>query len=185
MIQSCCCWNLTWRKKIAGTSQHAIPPSAAHLLPRGAATCCRLSRTGPGRSGPSWPRLGPFNTTQNMDRIFPSRVSSPPPPFPETFPISQVVLHLMWSNCLRKIQRLKKYFFFSFLLISCSLQRFYFVKKKGKKGTKTKVLWRNPHLRSSNLTSVLRAFKTVCFFSRDVTLCPLASLHSLSFLSQT
>lgn len=117
-IQSCCCWNLTWRKKIAGTSQHAIPPSAAHLLPRGAATCCRLSWTGPGRSGPSWPWQGPFNTTQNMDRIFPSRVSSPRPP-PRNLPNLSSRPPLDVVQLSAKNSKAKKIFFFFFSFFFC------------------------------------------------------------------
>lgn len=64
------------------------------------------------------------------------------------------------------------------LLISCSLQRFYFVKKKRKK---VKVLWRNPRLRSYRLTS--RALEQSVTFQRCdfVPRC----FSRLSFLSNT
>lgn len=162
------------KKKVAGTSQHTILPSATHLLPP--------------RSGHMlWPELGrtrPIQarltqaetsyTAQNIKCIF--RLSALPPSHVLSFPIDAVQLFA-------KNSKAKKICFF---LISCSLQRFYFV-KKGNKGTKTKFLWRNPQLRSYRLTSVLRALKqsSLCFsLSRDVTLCPLAPL-SLSLLSQT
>lgn len=64
------------------------------------------------------------------------------------------------------------------LLISCSLQRFYFVKKKKKK---KKVLWRNPWLHSYRLTS--RVLEQSVTFQR-CDFVPRCFSH-LSFLSNT
>lgn len=59
-----------------------------------------------------------------------------------------------------------------FLLISCSLQRFYFVKKIKQK---TKLLWRNPTIAQLSTNQRSQSNKRF-FFSRDVTLWPIGSL---------
>lgn len=151
MIQSCCCWNLTGRKKnVAGTSLHTILPSVAHLLPRGRVTCCGLSWTGPSQADELFFFLFFFlfflNNSTEYGLYFSIKSFQPTLNPTHTFSVPHLhhvpfVYPLDVVQLLAKNSKAKK---ISFLLISCSLQRFYFVLKKGKKGTKTKVLWRNP-----------------------------------------
>lgn len=145
-----------------------------HLLPQGAATCCRLRLSW---SGPSWPKLGLFIQRRIWTIFFHYRFPAHPEPSSRFLCSTSQSIPLF--SCLRKIQRLKKYF----LLISCSLQRFYFVLKKDK-GTK-KFFGGIPHLRSYRLTSVLRVLKKlhISFFP-EIWLC-VSWLLFLSFLSQT
>lgn len=113
--------------KKVGMSQHTILPSVMHLLPQGAATCCRLSWTGPGQTGPSWPKLGLFTQHRIWTIFFHYRFLAHPEPSSHIFSVP--CLFPFHVQLFAKNSKTKKIF----LLISCSLQRFYFVLKKEKR----------------------------------------------------
>lgn len=129
MIQSCCCWHLNRRgKKSWNVTAHHPAICHASAAPRSS----HMLQTELDRTRPDWAKLtqaGTFYTAQDMDHIFPLQVSSPPWTL-LTFPLFHVSsLFPFHVQRFAKNSKTKKIF----LLISCLLQRFYFVLKKEKR----------------------------------------------------
>lgn len=128
-----------------------------------------LDRTGPNEA--KLTQAWTLYTAQNMDCIFPLRVFWTLPHVFSVPHLCLLFLHSMPSDCLRKIQRLKKYFFPNFLFTT-EVSFCLFFKKGTKKETKTKKFFGGiPQLRSYRLTSILRALKSVFFFFPEMWLC--------------